>query len=137
MRYKPISGNKIETYEMNGGVEFNDEYYLCKKSKRITNKMGYFILRLANNCVARYNGKYRPELVMEMHQHIVMDITERLLTINVRHNPFATVSITMQNRCKNFIRNIGRGNFDIYGTRIGDRTKKTKFINQTDNENHQ
>lgn len=135
MEYKPIGTNDVETYKINS-KSFNYEYYVCKEQNKITNKMGYYLLQLANNCVAKYHGKYNHELIVEMHQYIIMDITERLLSMNIRYVPFATVSITMQNRCKNFIRNVNRGNIDVYGVKIGDKSNKIKFIQLQDNENN-
>ena len=135
MEYEPISEGRIKTYNIDGSV-FNAAYRQSVEKNRITEGMGYFILKLANNIVAKYNGKYRFEIVEEMHQRIVIDITERLLTMTILGDPFATISVAMRNRCTNYIRDIGRGNVDIYGTRIGDRTTKTKFISLTDYENY-
>ena len=135
MRYTPISENKITTYNINGEL-FNAEYEKSIKQNKITENMGYFILELANNMVAKYNGKYRFELITEMHQYIVMDITSRLLTMTIRHDTLATISVTMRNRCKNFLRNVGRGNVDIYGSRIGNKTNKIQFTSLTDYEDY-
>jgi len=135
MKYKPISEDLITTYNINS-CEFNAEYENSVSENKITEKMGYFILQLANNIVVKYHKKYRFELILEMHQYIVMDVTNRLLTFGVRHDAFATISVTMQNRCKNFLRNVGRGNVDIYGSRIGNKTNKLKFISLTDYEDN-
>jgi hypothetical protein len=111
---------------------FNAEVSLCESNGVISEKLGFYIMTVSKNVVAKMLSSERTEVQEGAFEELVMKATEKILGMNYKDNAYAYFISMLRNTCINYIT---RNLFDAAGNTTKLKTIGFDELNDVDYEN--